>query len=250
MVCGRVLSMDTLPVSPELRLIPQTIKDNYTHFKFSYEASYYRVYQAISNSNGAVYSIRVLNTDCEFYKKSPDAAATLFLREIMYLCMRLKLEDIKLEHFCISQGLIAFVLPQYFPLSQILTPESELNIDLLLHGLKEDLHFLQNTLYISKKSIKLEDVYQINEGFLIGDWASAEESNQKDTEASLQEILKKLKLSGQTINKSAWQFQESAPWKLAWCSFIINSVSIYDSKSETLSHFDGTKIEEGKTSLI
>ena len=247
--------MVSKPDHSELRLIPQKIRDEYTGFRLSSETSYYKVYQAKSNLDGLVYSIRVLNVDSDTSKKDPDAAATLFLREIIYLCLRLsKIEDIKLDHFVISEGKIGFVLPQYFSIDQTLTEETRLNLNSLLQDIKADLHFLTSRLQLSKQDIELKDIYKINEEYVLGDWSnsssvSKEESQKSSTDAKLNSLLKKLEQSGQTVQKSAWQQQTSSSTKVAWCSLISAQLSVYDSENDAMSYINGANLEEGKSIL-
>lgn len=173
-----------------VKLVPEKLRMKYTDFEVVAETSYYKIFQATSVLNLRRYSIRIFDLDSSFAKTDINDAATLFLQEILCLCLRLGKPDssvVRIEDFAINTELnqIGFVLPAQRSLQDILSDcevsrqQPDLNVERLLKDVSSDLDFIYNRLKLHAPKVSPETIFYLKDldSFFLGDWASAQTSN-------------------------------------------------------------------------
>ena len=68
--------------------IPPKLKGTYTNFHMRVKTSFYQVFEAEACDSNEKHNIRVLYRSKEFISKEHDLAATLFVKELLYLQSR------------------------------------------------------------------------------------------------------------------------------------------------------------------
>lgn len=164
----------------EIATIPPRIRRLYAKFKNVSSANYFKVFNAISNSDGQPYTIRILDLNSELYNSNPNLAATLFIQELLRLCV-LHPDTVVIEDFEICDKSIAFVTTPYLPLNLILKEDKgsqRIDIEGLIQDILTDLSFLVSDLKLHHKIksdiiIDFENIYQLSgrKRYILGDWA-------------------------------------------------------------------------------
>lgn len=162
----------------ELALIPPKVRLLYKDFKLISQAHHFKNFSAVSNANSQKYTVRVLDLSSEFYNSNPNLTATLFIQELLRLCMHHP-TAVFAEDFEICDKAMAFVSIPYTPLDLALRDvknSHKPNIEKLVKDVLEDLSFLVYDLRLNYKNslrIELDNIYQLskNKGYILGDWA-------------------------------------------------------------------------------
>lgn len=162
----------------EKTLLTPKITSNYVKPKLISEASYYHVYEAFHKESGELHSIRALHVNSTFFKKDKNRVITLFLQEILRICVQLDSpQSLILEHFDVSGDRICFVSKNcsclQYKLSNINDSVPEINAEKLLKGVESDIRFLYAQMKLSNLTISLKNIYKIDDSYFLGDWALA-----------------------------------------------------------------------------
>lgn len=155
---------------------PDGIKTKYSDFTLISKTPYHSVYKAhLKEDPEKKYLIRILDVSNPSYSFSH--YATLFLREILYICTRVgNMEALKIEDFELDEKNIAFVMKELYPLN----PDTELelrpavDIKKLLKDVAIDLEFLKNTMKFDDVKIDPKALFMENrtKTYFLSDWAA------------------------------------------------------------------------------
>lgn len=179
-------------------LLPPKIKLAYKDFTLISESVTQKVFEATCATTGQRHTIRLLDAESEIVKKDHNAAVTLFLQEILYLCS--KIEDktaLIIERFEIHEHTIGFVMKPFYPLRLELSKQEERtklqnDTEQIMKNLLADVKFLHTKMNSPDIALSLDNVFHLQNGnsFFIGDWGSAliraeeEKSNKEVNEPS------------------------------------------------------------------
>lgn len=168
------------------KLVPEALFSKYSDYEIVAESSYYKIFEATLTPGVRRYAIRALDLDSDYVKANLAQAATLFLQEVLCLCLRLESAEInavKIENFCIDmeKKQIAFVMAAQVSLQCVLEEAKarkerpELDVDRLFKHLAADLDFLYHKLKYFSPDLSPENIFCAREMdlFFLGNWASA-----------------------------------------------------------------------------
>lgn len=170
--------------------IPPKIKQAYSDLQLVATTSYYKVFEATNRSTYQRHTIRVLDTESEFYLKDRNFASTLFIQELLYIATRFSENDVVIiENFEISGEYIGYVTKPTYSLKTKLEDvarKSPINIEKLFDDTLSNLEFLFNTLKFTNSTVKADTIIQFEEcdGYFIADWADCSLSDEKSLEMS------------------------------------------------------------------
>ena len=171
------------PIPPKLKLF-------YKDLKLTAETNYYQIFDAFSCDDNRIYSIRALNTNSEFYQQNTNLAMTLFVQELLRLCV-VHPESVLIDHFEIHEKNVAFVTEKCLSLP-IITKEDDnpekVDIEQLLKDVLTEVDFLIHDFTLPNPiSIELQNIFFLAEtgAYLLGDWASFFKEKECNTEMSI-----------------------------------------------------------------
>lgn len=164
---------------PGMSLKMPHLSFNYTDFELhNAKDSYYRVFQARNRNTQEIHTIRVLNCENQFVRNDFDRAASLFIQELLHLCLSHPTLPI-IKSFEIHERKIAFATKLCHSIGNIETTptgneQQKLDIEKMLVNVLSDLNFLRRELLLSQscKEIDSQSIYlnaETNEYFL-GNW--------------------------------------------------------------------------------
>lgn len=186
----------TLVVTPKINAA-------YTDFKLVSQTSYYKTYEAKARVTGQRHSLRILDTTSQLFLKDRNLAFTLFMQEILRLCMRLARTDtIIIENFDIYGDVVIFAMKPYYPIEKDFITKTQttqtVDIEKMLKDILSDLNFLHTKLNIGGINIDSKNIFHIEEinCFFVGDWSVAKpvENPNLLTNASMN-----------TVEQEAWE---------------------------------------------
>lgn len=169
-------------------MLPPKIINLYSGFELVSDSSYYKVFTAKSCIDGLKYSIRALDLESQLVQRDYSTAATLFIQEILRLCLRLGTSDvIIIENFEIYKGKIAFVSLPTLDLQNrakdfVKASDPSLNIERMLKDIFSDIHFLYTRMNLSAIPIYPKNLCRL-EGtstYFLSDWSIGQVSDQKN----------------------------------------------------------------------
>ena len=158
--------------------IPAKIKFLYSDFELVSQTSYYKVFKVKSNKNTEIltkekkYAIRVLDLQSPFVQQDYDAAATLFLQELLHLCSRTTDQDAFLiEDFIISGQQIAFVSLSYEQIPNGKQSEFIKDPVKFFDDIASDVHSITKIDSLDFQ-FSLQNIFRFNhmEEYFVGDW--------------------------------------------------------------------------------
>lgn len=163
------------------RFFPPNILQNYADFTFVCETPCYLMFNAKLISTHQKYTIRILNTESNLFRKNPNQATGLFIQEIINLCLHTENSDsVIADQFEISEAKMAFVTKVCYPLRG----EEGLPIEKMLNDIEADLGFLEQRIEIP--SLDISNIFRIEDSnsFFISAWSekSADSSNNLKTD--------------------------------------------------------------------
>lgn len=193
-------------------LFPPRLKKAYSNFILLEENSYYKVYEATLKQNNQIHTIRVLDADSCSVMRDYNAAVTLFLQEILYLCVRIKSKDsIIIENFEYFEGNIAFVMRHAKPLEALISADQTkpaIDLERMLKDLIFDIEFLSSKLQRDDIKVNPKSVWQVSKQYFIADWGASKHSN---AHPSYMETLTKTFTSGLGVQSIHDQFLNYIP---------------------------------------
>ena len=153
-----------IPLSPKLKLL-------YKDIKLVYQAEYYHIYEAIAQNTQEVCSIRILDLESEFYKHNPSLASTLFIQELLRICIKYP-DSVLPEHFEINNHVFSFITKKCCPLAEK-NDDKAIDIEKMIRRICSDMNFLIYQMKLADAiSIDLENLYLIDkQGYLLSDWS-------------------------------------------------------------------------------
>ena len=162
---------------------PPKMALNYADIKFLYATDYCKTFEAVSKINNERHTIRLLNKDSAFYKNNPNLAATLFIQELLRLCVTSP-TAVFIESFECRDNCFAYALKHCQSLRQLQEnkSETEFNVEKIIAEVLSDTSFLLSTLKLSNKiEIDLQSIYYINatDSYFLGDWGTNIRGNSK-----------------------------------------------------------------------
>ena len=175
-----------LPINPEEEHkgpITPVLKDLYSDLNpVPLSPSYYKLFQAKSLLTQEIHTIRVLDRDSLFVQSSFEAAATIFIQEIMRLCA-IHPNEVLIDTFQFYDKNICIATKSFLPLDIVRQnqKETQLNVDKLLEDLPAEVQFMKNQMRFKAPDsiIQPKNVFQLSDGsFFIGDWSKALEGGQ------------------------------------------------------------------------
>ncbi len=125
----------------------------YSDFRFIEESEYYRTFEVISKIGNEVHTIRVLNVDSSFYKADLSLASTLFVEELLRLCITAS-QAALIGTFEINGNKISYAIQHCQTLQHLLDKTinpKDINIEFLLTDVLSDVSFLLSMLKLSNK---------------------------------------------------------------------------------------------------
>lgn len=162
-------------------LFTPNIKATYSDFQLISEATTFKVFQAKSKDSFQFHTIRVLDIESKDVKQNRDNAVTLFLQEVLRVCIT-QPELVIIEEFEISEEKIAFVTKPYTTLQNLAKEankvkelqllKAQINVERLLKNASSDLDFLLNKMRLESISMELINIYQNKEtgAYFLADW--------------------------------------------------------------------------------
>lgn len=171
MLLSKNISSYETPITPKLKL-------EYADLKIISEEASYITLQAKHRNTEQLHTIRVLNPNSAFVKEDYHVAATLFIQELLRLCISSP-QDVLIETFEIYDKKISYATLPYSQLKKHVADNelnhAEINIDKLLKNVVSDLEFLVNNLRFKNCSsiVSLENIYQLEKSgnYFLGNWA-------------------------------------------------------------------------------
>mmetsp|Transcript_66026 Transcript_66026/g.76692 ORF Transcript_66026/g.76692 Transcript_66026/m.76692 type:complete len:496 (+) Transcript_66026:2-1489(+) len=166
--------MDTIADS-FLSLIPPSLKAQFDSINFICEHSGTCLYEGVLKLNSQTYTIKALNTTSDSYKQNPHATSSIFVQELLRLCMA-RNSPVHIDKFAIYEKNIAYVTELSSTIkqqSEISGPLEDIQLDLLVRGVTADLRFLLHTLKPSQPiRVEAQDIYVFEKGIChLGNWA-------------------------------------------------------------------------------
>ena len=165
--------------------ITPKIKSTHSDFKLLEVSSYCKTYKAKLRETDEFQIIRVLNTTSELYAQDPNTVSTIFLQQMLHLCLRDR-ELLLIEHTNFHDGRLAYVTKLCEPLSSVLESQAEdplvnINIEKLIEGLAKDLNFLHEKLRIGELNLTLDKIHRVcgSEEVFLSDWLDISEPKTK-----------------------------------------------------------------------
>ena len=122
--------------------IPQKLKFNYSDFREVDSCNFYVTFEAKNRKDDQIYSIRVLDLDSDFVHQSYSFAASLFIKENLYLAARIgDPSALMIEDFTMEDKLLAFVYKPLVPFST-LVEQSKVDVEKMLKDLLKEVDYL------------------------------------------------------------------------------------------------------------
>lgn len=154
--------------------IPKHVANNFGSFTELFRTSYYIVYSAKSKENPEkLYSVRALNINEEFVKDNYDIAATMFIQETLYMCLRGgRLEPLIIANFEINDKKIAFVMESYNQTKF----DDHIDLEKFHDEISIDIGFLAKHMKFTKLCLDTtETIYKFkmdesHESYILSDW--------------------------------------------------------------------------------
>jgi len=180
--------------------LPSKILQNHRDFvekKDIHGQCYYKSFEATCVHDNLRYIIRVLDTGSDFVNANRENIITLFLQEILYLCVKIEdREALKIEDFTFSDRHIAFVLPHATSsLKDVYThSKSEIkDVEKVLANIISELEFMKRKLKLTFPNIVSEKIFSLNGELFLADWAAGQPL----------QLKKKLRLDEKGSNKTS-----------------------------------------------
>lgn len=160
-------------------LVPPKLKATYTDFELTSETSYYKSYDATYIKTGERHTIRVLDTNSQFFKRDYNSAITLFLQELLRFCLRVNQpETVCLPSFEFFKGSIGFATKPY---NNIVNKDTEsetrpkYDINKMLKDVISDINFMRGEMKLTNVTLDSKSIFhsKYSNVFMVGDWAAS-----------------------------------------------------------------------------
>ena len=172
------------PLTPNMKLA-------YKDVKLASESEICLTFDAVSKFDGKTYSLKALNTHSEFYQQNPNIASTLFVQEMIRLCIAHP-QAVLQKDFEISGKKIAYAMHHTTPImkyTQKTNPLKYINLPQMICDVLADVKYLLSTLELSNTiNSGLQDFYHIRglDKYYVGNWVriiQAKDSKSNDFES-------------------------------------------------------------------
>ena len=161
------------------KFIPKPTRDKFKNFEeisLSTARSNYLTFRAVSKTDDNIYTIRILNTQGDLYKKDRNLSVTLYLRELFYLCTRFGRnqldstltqeyrEILDFKNFEVGEGdSMAFVMKESAWLPNILQAKTPgFDLEKVIQEIYADVVFINSRFGVANIDIQIDNIF----GFL------------------------------------------------------------------------------------
>lgn len=163
--------------SSQTYLIPPRLKAKYSNFKLVSEDTYYKCFEATATRSNQKCMIRTLDTDSKFFHQDPSRAATLFVRELLYLSAKFGGKNlISIEELEIDKEKIAIAMQPNHPviaLKKKTALQPTINWRELLNSMISEINFLRENMKVDKIALNSQNIirFEKSQDFFMKDWA-------------------------------------------------------------------------------